>query len=498
MRDASVEPTITGFSLTRYNTLLVVVAGLASAAFLYFGTGLHPIWWLLWVAPVPVLAISPRLRGSAAFLLGSIAWFLGEMNQWNYLRHVVALPLRIIILAFVVAPVVFGLGVLFTRSFLRRGSLFLAALSFPVYWVTCEYLNAISSPHSTWGNLAYTQANCLPLTQIASVTGLWGISFVAFLFASTVAALFSGVGEPSQRRALAIAVGCVVSAVFVFGMVRLESKPSGKSVAVTLVGKDVPMSLYLGSEEQALELLGEYAAEVRRVTPAGIQVVVLPEKIGRVSESNLVEVDAVFSSVASETHAAIDLGLVRKTPSGAFNSSRFYSPDGKMEANYDKHHLLPGVEPEKPGNKRIILDQSSGRWGLQICKDMDFPALSREYAADGADLMLVPAWDFDVDRWLHSRMAVLRAIENGFALARSARNGLLTLSDNRGRILAETPTAPGRFISISGMLNVAPEETFYTRTGDWFAWLCVATFVVLVASRLITGPRTTKQWRLQE
>jgi apolipoprotein N-acyltransferase len=278
----------------------------------------------------------------------------------------------------------------------------------------------------------------------------------------------------------------------------LESKPSGKSVAVTLVGKDVPMSLYLGSEEQALELLGEYAAEVRRVTPAGTQVVVLPEKIGRVTESNLVEVDALFSSAASETHAAIDLGLVRKTRSGAFNSSRFYSPDGRMEANYDKHHLLPGVEPEKPGDKRVVLDQSSGRWGLQICKDMDFPALSREYAADGADLMLVPAWDFDVDRWLHSRMAVLRAIENGFALARSARNGLLTLSDNRGRILAETATAPGSFISISGILNVAPEETFYTRTGDWFAWLCVATFVVLVASRLITGPRTTKQWRLQE
>jgi apolipoprotein N-acyltransferase len=38
-------------------------------------------------------------------------------------------------------------------------------------------------------------------------------------------------------------------------------------------------------------------------------------------------------------------------------------------------------------------------------------------------------------------MAVLRAVENGFALARSARNGLLTLSDNRGRILAETATS---------------------------------------------------------
>ena len=467
------------------NLFIAIVAGLASAGLFYFGTGLHPIWWMLWLAPVPVLAIAPRLRGSAAFLLGSVAWLIGEMNQWNYVQHELEPPLQIAVLFFVGPAVAFGFGVRFTRRFLARDSLFLAAFAFPVYWVTCEYLTAIASPHSTWGNLAYTQMDCLPLIQIASVTGIWGVSFIVFLFAAATAALLSGIGNAWQRRVLAIAVGAVVCAVFVFGMVRLQSKPSGESVAVTLVGKDVPMSVYLGSEEQALELLGEYAAEVRRVTPAGTEVVVLPEKIGRVTESNLVEVDALFSSVASETHAAIDLGLVRKTPYSAFNSSRFYSPDRKMEANYDKHHLLPGVEPEKPGDKRVILDQPSGRWGLQICKDMDFPKLSREYAAEGANLMLVPAWDFNVDRWLHSRMAVLRAVENGFALARSARNGLLTLSDNRGRILAETATAPGPFASISGILSVAPEETFYARTGDWFAWLCVAVCVVLFAFQLL-------------
>jgi apolipoprotein N-acyltransferase len=168
-------------------------------------------------------------------------------------------------------------------------------------------------------------------------------------------------------------------------------------------------------------------------------------------------------------------------PSGAFNSSRLYSADGKLEANYDKHHLMPGVEPEKSGDKRVVLDEPSGRWGLQICKDMDFPKLSREYAAEGANLLLVPAWDFNLDRWLHARMAVLRAVENGFALARSARNGLLTLSDNRGRILAEIETAPDRFVSISGKVNVSREQTFYARTGDWFAWLCVAVFVSLLA-----------------
>jgi apolipoprotein N-acyltransferase len=153
-----------------------------------------------------------------------------------------------------------------------------------------------------------------------------------------------------------------------------------------------------------------------------------------------------------------------------------------LKANYDKHHLIPGLEPERPGHKRVILDQPSGCWGLQICKDMDFPQLSREYAAGRADLLLIPAWDFNVDRWLHSRMAMLRAVESGFALARSARNGLLSLSDNRGRVIAETATVPARFASMSGKLNVAREETFYARSGDWFAWLCVATSVVLILS----------------
>jgi len=245
------------------------------------------------------------------------------------------------------------------------------------------------------------------------------------------------------------------------------------------------MSIYLGSEEQALELFREYAEEVHHATPAGTEAVVLPEKIGRVSESALAEVDTLFSSAATATRTAIILGLVRKTSSAGFNSSRFYSSGGRMEANYDKHHLLPGVEPEKPGDKRVLLDQPSGRWGLQICKDMDFPELSRESALQGANLLLVPAWDFNLDRWLHARMAVLRAVENGFALARAARNGLLTLSDNRGRILAEASTAPGRFVSISKKVNVSREETFYARTGDWFASLCVGMFAILLASRFL-------------
>ena len=473
------------------NLLLVIAAGLATAALLFLGTGLHPIWPLLWFALIPVLVIAPRLRATAAFLLAFVAWLIGGLNQWNYLTSAIQLPLPLIAFALIMPAVVFGFGVLFTRSFLRRGSLFLAALALPVFWVAYEYLTEIGSPHSTWGNLAYTQMNCLPIIQIASISGIWGISFIVFLFAGTTASLLSGIGEPRQRRALTVTIGLIVCALFLSGEWRSWSNGAAQSVAVTLMAKDVPMSVYLGAEEGALQLLREYADEVRRATPAGTQIVVLPEKIARVSESALPQVDVFFSSAATATHSAIVLGLVRRTQSVAFNSSRFYSPDGKL-TNYDKHHLLPGVEPEKPGDERVILDQPSGRWGLQICKDMDFPKLSREYAAEGANLLLVPAWDFDLDCWLHARMAVLRAVENGFALARSARNGLLTLSNNRGRILVEGATVPGRFVSITGTVNVAHEKTFYAQTGDWFAWLCVAMFVVLLASRFLNWKRVVQ------
>ena len=64
-------------------------------------------------------------------------------------------------------------------------------------------------------------------------------------------------------------------------------------------------------------------------------------------------------------------------------------------------------------------------------------------------------------------------MENGFALARAGRNGLLTLSDNRGRVMAEAPTVSGHFVTVTGKLHVTRERTLYSRTGDWFAWLCL-------------------------
>jgi apolipoprotein N-acyltransferase len=115
---------------------------------------------------------------------------------------------------------------------------------------------------------------------------------------------------------------------------------------------------------------------------------------------------------------------------------------------------------------------------------MDFPLLSRQYANDGAGLLLVPAWDFIVDGRLHDRMAILRGVESGFSIARVAKQGLLTLTDDRGRVLAESSSAAqlqnasDPFTTLTGSISVRNEPTIYARTGDWFAWLNLA-FAVL-------------------
>lgn len=127
----------------------------------------------------------------------------------------------------------------------------------------------------------------------------------------------------------------------------------------------------------------------------------------------------------------------------------------------------------------------SGKWGLEICKDMDFPALSRQYARDGVAMMVVPAWDFTVDGWLHGRMAIMRGVEGGFSIARSAKKSILYATDDRGRVIAERDTGFTPFATVIATVPVRHDATIYSRFGDWFAWLDLALLIALLGIPLI-------------
>jgi len=169
-----------------------------------------------------------------------------------------------------------------------------------------------------------------------------------------------------------------------------------------------------------------------------------------------------------------------------------YAP-GATLASYYKHHMLPPFESKlKPGTTLTVLREPSGTWGVAICKDMDFTPLSRQYGEAGTGLMLVPAWDFVLDRWAHGHIAVMRGVEGGFSIARAAKQGYLTLSDNRGRILAETQSDSAPFAALVADIPVAHHTTLYLLLGDWFAWIVMAMLVFMLVQlyRLRKNPHT--------
>jgi apolipoprotein N-acyltransferase len=96
--------------------------------------------------------------------------------------------------------------------------------------------------------------------------------------------------------------------------------------------------------------------------------------------------------------------------------------------------------------------------------------------------MAVPAGDLMDDAWIHSRLALMRGVENGFSLVRSAYLGLLTASDSRGRLIASKTAWPrAGMTTILADLPLGSGPTLYTRIGDVFEWLCIALTIALGA-----------------
>jgi apolipoprotein N-acyltransferase len=459
-----------------------VLAVAASAAAWYFGTGLHPAWVLLWLAPLPVLLIAPRLRAWPAFGAAFLAAALGGLNMWSYLREVAPLPITL--LAILAPAVFFGWFVVVHRSLVLRGRLLRAAFSLPILWTAYEFLQEFSSPHSTFGNLAYTQMDCLPILQIVSITGIWAISFLVFLFPSTLAAL-QGPHPRKGAQRVAATVIVLYTAVLGYGFFRLHTTPTGPRVTAGLIASDAPETLFPASTG-TLRLVAAYAEQIPALAAQGAQVIVIPEKIGRIEPKDLAAADAILEQAAKTSHVFILAG-VQHMPN--LNEARLYSPEGTLVTTYEKHHMLPAFESDLlPGTKRVVLNQPSGRWGVEICKDMDFPGLARQYAHDGAGLLLVPAWDFVADGWLHGRMAILRGVEDGFSIARAPKQGILTVTDDRGHVLAERVTSAAPFAALVASVPVVNQPTLYDREGNWFPLVDLPIALVLLFSLLVVPP----------
>jgi len=257
-------------------------------------------------------------------------------------------------------------------------------------------------------------------------------------------------------------------------------------VSVGLVAADRPQQPLPAGAQEARELVSGYSREVAQLASRGTEILVLPETVVRTGADGLAALGGELAGSTGSRLLVVGVDLLG--PQEEANVAVAFVPGSREPVLYAKQHLLPPFESRyRSGRDLTVLDTRWGRLGLAVCKDMDFPALGRRYAERGVSMLLVPAWDFTADGWLHGRMAVLRGVEDGFAVARSARGGRLTISDDRGRVVADAASADASVASVPGSVAVRPGTTPYARSGDWFAWLACGLFALALVGAVRAG-----------
>ena len=427
---------------------------------------------------------------------------------------------------------VWGFGVLFTLVYLidrllapRLGGL-VGTLVFPLAATAGCYLNGLFDPFTaTQTNPAYTQYGNLPLLQLLSVTGLWGITFLMSWFASVVNwAWERGFAWPRVRGGTALYAG-LLALVLLFGGARLTLFPPQAST-VRVAGISPSAALFAAKEKQLSQLpsLTLQALFFGRLTPterqafaqvlaktsapindelfaqslqearAGAKIIVWSEGAVGVLQEDEGSLIARASTFTRTTGTYLDMGVEEllvhpvQTQSLLIQSrymldeSILIDPSGSVVWRYEKTHPMFLAEAYVvPGNGQVPTVQTPyGRLSNVICWDADFPSTPRLAGLAGADILLAPGNDPPADDPSHTQVTTFRAIENGYSLVRQASNSLAMTVDYEGHVLSASDYFTTNLQVMVAYVPVQGVRTIYATIGDLFAWLSIVGLVMLI------------------
>jgi len=378
------------------------------------------------------------------------------------------LPLQVMILFVTMTSLYFALAVLGARRVQRTLGAIAATLAFAALWTAFDWLSSFDRGGGSVSTPAAAEAAAPVLIQVASLVGYLGITFLLGLVPAGIAAsLRMRTGVP-----VAIAMAALVADA-AFGYWRISAPPTS-FVRVALIDSDETVGRIRREDEPAtLHAIDAYVGEIDKLRDARVQLIVLPENISRVAPDWRSEVEKRLAAAADRAGATVVAGFNTYLEGAQRNVSWVFVPGSPHPEIYEKRRLIPGLEAPMfaPGPGPKVLPNG---YGLEICKDMDFQAMVRADAVSTRPVLFaVPAWDFRKDDWAHARVAVLRSVENGVPMARSARDGLLMLNDRYGRLIASVRTVGG-FTTLIGELPLDGRggNTLYDRIGDSLGWLC--------------------------
>ncbi|HEU5254896.1 MAG TPA: apolipoprotein N-acyltransferase [Vicinamibacterales bacterium] len=506
--------------------LALVSGALLALSFPRYG---HPAF--AWIALVPLLVAltgwngrTPSIgegRGASgqpplrAFLLGlasGFVYFAGTL-YWTgtVIRTFGGIPLPAAALGVVLLalyqgffPALFAL--LASRLIARAG---IGGLLFaPAAWVATEFSRGVVLGGFPWVLLGSSQVTVLPVAQLASVVGVYGVSGLVALINATIAYATLTTG---RRRIASIATGAVVLvATAVWGTLRIADGTLtrvGTPIRVAMIQANIPQEDKWKAGE-ARRIFTTYIAMTRDAAKRGAEFVIWPES----ATPFMFERDPVgqeaLRTLARELKVPILFGSdqeVTQPEPALYNAAFMVAPDGRTAAVYRKIHLVPWGEfiPMKrllffvsplvdsftdfsPGTSMVMLPVGSHLTSTAICYEVVYPSLVRQAVLAGSQLLTTitnDAWyGYSSAPYQHFALASMRAIEQGRYLARAANTGISGIVDPYGRIVRQS----GIFeqVALVEEARFLTVRTIYSRIGDVIAYVAIAIVAIgLVALR---------------
>jgi len=470
--------------------------------------------FLAWIALVPLfLAIrgkSPKSAFGLGLLTGLVS-FLGILYWIQILSPLIGLFILAFYLALYIAFFCFLLTVINRK--LKSDIWYL--ISAPILWVSLEYIRSIFLSGFPWALLGYSQYLNTPLIQISEFTGVYGVSFLIVLVNATIAYAIGDfrfqISDIRKKILPVIVVAVIVGACFTYGKLVLRTshlRPRNSELKVGIVQGNVDLEEKWSGilHEKVLDTHIRLTKEVAREEP---ELIVWSETATasclKHEGGDLIRLSDLARRL--KTHLLIG-SLDLASQDSYYNSAFLISSKGEITYQYNKVHLVPfgeviplrrqipflarlvermGGGGFKPGEDLTIFNIDRKKFGVLICYEGIFDNLVRKFVKKGAGFIV----NITNDAWYektsapyqHFSFSVFRAVENRVPIVRAANTGVSGFIDSYGRIGKDLD------IFIEGTLvdkiRLKRQETFYTRFGNLFAYLCLGLSGLFLTGALI-------------
>lgn len=515
--------------------------GLSSLLFaLSFPSFLSDWGWfpLAYVSIAPVFILVHRCSFKGSFFYGALYGFVAYsiFNYWASTFH----PFAIVIISSIYAFYFFLLFPILklTDSMFPRYGYIVQSL----IWIAYEYLRTLGFVGYPYGNIGYTQYLFIPLIQISSITGMWGVSLLVLFPSAFIGNVLSdGFSHAKEffreQKKIALVYVVVLVAVLLFGVLVPRDYSDARRWKVAMIQHNA--DTWKGGVIQFkknLESLIRLSNEAMKEKP---DIVIWSETAfvpGVDWHSRYRTDDARYDLVrqfkefmATQTVPYVtgnDDGQIKVpgaplvNPDGTpnrvdYNAVLLYA-DGELKQTYRKTHLVPFTEnfPYKEtfprfyqllvnndyhfwekGTEYTVFDANGVKFSTPICFEDVFGDISRRFVNEGAQVIVNltnDSWSGSVAAEMqHMAMAVFRAVENRRSVVRSTNSGITCTIEPDGRITSMLePFTEGYLVHDVPVYDA--ETTLYTRWGDYFAIACLvisACLFVYGAVRMIIEAR---------